>query len=69
MEKPRVIQFFIKEAEEGGYFAKAVSFPIFTQGETLEDVTRNIQESVNTHFDVTRDKIPVLVNFELPVTA
>ncbi|MFZ2522579.1 MAG: type II toxin-antitoxin system HicB family antitoxin [Minisyncoccia bacterium] len=69
MEKPRIIQFFIEKAEEGGYCAKAVLFPIFTQGETLDEVVKNIQEAVFVHFDSNEAKFPVLVNFELPVTA
>jgi len=66
MEKPRIIQFFIKKAEEGGYYAQAVLFPIFTQGETLDEVTKNIQEAVDVHFGSSQIKLPVLVNFELP---
>lgn len=67
MEKPRVIQFFIEKAEEGGYYAKAALLPIFTQGETLDEIAKNIQEAVDTHFDSTHLNTPVLVNFELPV--
>jgi predicted RNase H-like HicB family nuclease len=69
MEKPRIIQFFIEKAEEGGYYAKAALFPIFTQGETLDEVAKNIQEAVDVHFEAHSVKIPVLVNFELPVLA
>lgn len=69
MEKPRIIQFFIEKAEEGGYYARAALFPIFTQGETLDEIAKNIQEAVNVHFDSACAKMPVLVNFELPVTA
>ena len=69
MEKPRIIQFFIEKAEEGGYFAKAALFPIFTEGETLDEVVKNIQEAVDVHFDPACKKIPVLVNFELPAVA
>jgi len=50
MEKPRIIQFFIEKAEEGGYYARAALFPIFTQGETLDEIAKNIQEAVNVHF-------------------
>lgn len=67
MEKPRTIQFFIEKAEEGGYYAKAVLFPIFTQGETLDEIVKNIQEAVDVHFDSDHTNMPVLVNFELPV--
>jgi len=69
MEKPRIIQFFIEKAEEGGYYAKAALFPIFTQGETLDEIAKNIQEAVDVHFETNKIKLPVLVNFELPVVA
>lgn len=69
MEKPRVIQFFIEKAEEGGYYARAILFPIFTQGETLDEIAKNIQEAVDVHFDSVHLKTPVLVNFELPAVA
>ncbi|OHA89118.1 MAG: hypothetical protein A3C70_02260 [Candidatus Zambryskibacteria bacterium RIFCSPHIGHO2_02_FULL_43_14] len=69
MEKPRIVQFFINKAEEGGYYARAALFPIFTQGETLDEIARNIQEAVDTHFDFDHKNMPVLVNFELPVAA
>ena len=69
MERPRIIQFFVEKAEEGGYYAKAMLFPIFTQGETLDEVAINIQEAVEAHFDTGKEKLPVLVNFELPTLA
>ncbi len=69
MDKPRIIQFFINKAEEGGYYAKAVLFPIFTQGETLDETVKNIKEAVDVHFDSPSANIPVLVNFELPAVA
>ncbi len=69
MEKPRIIQFFIEKAEEGGYYARAALFPIFTQGETLDEIAKNIQEAVDAHFEPNKTKIPVLLNFELPAVA
>ncbi len=69
MEQPRIIQFFIEKAEEGGYYAQAALFPIFTQGETLDEIVENIQEAVDVHFDPAEAKKPVLVNFELPAAA
>ena len=69
MNTPRIIQFIIEKAEEGGYTAKALLFPIFTQGETLDEVAKNIQEAVQCHFDEEKNSLPVLVNFELPAFA
>jgi predicted RNase H-like HicB family nuclease len=66
VKKTRIIQFLIEKAEEGGYTAKALIFPIFTQGKTLDETVKNIQEAVECHFDNENEPIPVLVNFELP---
>lgn len=66
MEKPRILQFVIEKAEEGGYIAKAVPFPIFTEGETLDEVAKNIREAVDCYFEEENNNPPVLVNFELP---
>ena len=44
MEKPNVIQFYIQNDPDGGYTAEAVGYSIFTQGETLDDIVKNIQE-------------------------
>ena len=44
------IIFEIREAEEGGYCAKALGHSIFTQGENLEDLRAMIQDAVKGHF-------------------
>lgn len=67
MEKPRILQFVIEKAEEGGYIAKAMLFPIFTEGQTLDEVVKNIREAVDCYFESENNNPPVLVNFELPV--
>ena len=37
----------IHEAEEGGYWAEVPALPgCVTQGETIEDVTRNLREAI-----------------------
>jgi predicted RNase H-like HicB family nuclease len=45
------IIFVIEDAVEGGYIAKALGFSIFTQGETIEELRKNIREAVICHFD------------------
>lgn len=69
MNTPQIVQFFIEKAEEGGYTARALLFPIFTQGETLDEVARNIREAVDCYFEDKSTQPPVLINFELPVLA
>jgi predicted RNase H-like HicB family nuclease len=54
------IIFILEEDIEGGYTARALEFPIFTQGETLEEVKRNIKDALRCHFD-EEDKIPKVI--------
>jgi predicted RNase H-like HicB family nuclease len=43
--------FFITEAEEGGFIAKAPQVGIYTQGETWDELLQNIKEAIHCHFD------------------
>jgi predicted RNase H-like HicB family nuclease len=46
------IIFEVKEDEtEGGYVAQALGHGIHTQGETLEELRKNVLEAVDCHFD------------------
>ena len=38
---------------DGGYSASALGYGIHTQGETLEEIRRNIKEAVECYFDET----------------
>jgi len=50
--------FSVQESAEGGYEAKALGFPIFTQGETLEELRAMVLDAVRCHFDeVQRPRI------------
>ncbi|KKQ35079.1 MAG: 2-oxoisovalerate dehydrogenase, E1 component beta subunit [Candidatus Nomurabacteria bacterium GW2011_GWB1_37_5] len=72
MKTPNVIQFFIQAAEEGGYTAEAIGHSIYTQGETLDEIVRNIKEAVECHFNedkVVSQSFPIMVNFALPTLA
>ncbi len=44
------IIFLIEEAPEGGYTARALGESIFTEGDTLEEIKRNIKDAVDCHF-------------------
>ena len=49
---PTEIIFEITEDEaEGGYSASALGYGIHTEGESLEDIRRNIREAVDCFFD------------------
>jgi hypothetical protein len=44
------IIFSIQESPEGGYEARALGHAIFTQGETMDELRRNVREAVHCHF-------------------
>jgi len=43
--------FLVENAEEGGFVARALGEPIFTQAEDLEDLRLQIRDAVLCHFD------------------
>jgi predicted RNase H-like HicB family nuclease len=52
--------FEIRDAEEGGFWARALGQSIFTQGDSWEELRHNISEAVRVHFDDSRE-IPRVV--------
>jgi predicted RNase H-like HicB family nuclease len=51
--------FVVEEALDGGYTAKALGEPIFTQAEDIEELHRNVREAVTCHFEA--DKRPAML--------
>jgi predicted RNase H-like HicB family nuclease len=47
--------FLVEEADEGGYIARALHHPIFTQADTLEELMEMIRDAVICH----RDEYPL----------
>lgn len=45
------IIFLVEEAEEGGYTARALGASIFTEGDNLDEIRRNVREAVDCHCD------------------
>ena len=43
--------FSVEESPEGGFEARALGHPIFTQGETMEDLRKMVREAVRCHFE------------------
>jgi predicted RNase H-like HicB family nuclease len=43
--------FEIRDAEEGGYYARALGHSIFTEGNTWDDLRSNLIEAVSLHFE------------------
>lgn len=67
-----IIQFTIQKYKKY-YVAQGVELAIVTQGKTLDELTRNINEAVALHLegeDLTElglaERPSILVNFELP---
>jgi predicted RNase H-like HicB family nuclease len=43
--------FEVRDAEEGGYWARALGHSIFTEGDTWEDLRTNVVEAISLHFE------------------
>ena len=43
--------FEIRDAEEGGFCARALGHAIFTEAETWEDLRANVLEAATLHFE------------------
>jgi hypothetical protein len=56
------IIFLVEESQEGGYIAKGLGVSIFTEGETIEDLQKNIKEAILCHFDVEKTRLIRLIN-------
>jgi hypothetical protein len=43
--------FEIRDAEEGGYYARALGHAIFTEAEMWDELRENVLEAVSAHFE------------------
>ena len=43
--------FEVRDAEEGGYFARALGHGIFTEADTWEELRANVLEAMAVHFE------------------
>jgi hypothetical protein len=43
--------FEVRDAEEGGYCARALGHAIFTEAETWEELRANVLEAASLHFE------------------
>jgi hypothetical protein len=43
--------FEIGDAEEGGYCARALGHPVFTEAETWDELREDVLEAVSLHFE------------------
>ncbi len=68
----RIIQVYVSKGDKY-YVAEGIDLPIVTQGKTLDELARNIEEAVELHlegenpadFGIAPDP-SILMNFELP---
>jgi hypothetical protein len=49
------IIFVVEEDPEGGYSARALGQSIFTEGETWDELKKNVQEAVACHYEGEAD--------------
>jgi hypothetical protein len=45
------VMFVIEEAPEGGYVARCLTAPIFTEADSLGEVAARVRDAVRCHFD------------------
>jgi hypothetical protein len=45
------IIFTIEESADGGYEARALGHPLFTEADTLDELKQMIRDAVRCHFD------------------
>jgi predicted RNase H-like HicB family nuclease len=45
------IIFEVRETEEGGFWARALGYSIFTQGEDWDDLRTMVKDAVTCHFE------------------
>ena len=47
--------FEVRDAEEGGFYARALGKPIFTQAETWDELRANVLEAIEVFFDTPEE--------------
>jgi hypothetical protein len=59
--------FEVRDAEEGGYCARALGHAIFTEAETWEELRENVLEAVSLHFGDGLGRPPTAqLRFQIP---
>jgi hypothetical protein len=43
--------FLVEEAAEGGFTARAIGVPVFTEADTIDELRHAIRDAVRCHFD------------------
>lgn len=58
------IIFDVQESPEGGYEARALGHPIFTQADDLKELRAMVQDAVRCHFEGNGDR-PAVIRLHL----
>ncbi|MFW5782643.1 MAG: type II toxin-antitoxin system HicB family antitoxin [Candidatus Muiribacteriaceae bacterium] len=54
------IIFLVEEDPEGGYTAKSLSESIYTQGDNIDELKKNIIDAIDCHFDDENKRPPII---------
>jgi len=57
------IIFIVEEDPEGGYTAQALGYSIFTEGESLEELKKNVKDALKCHFE--KEEIPLFIRLHI----
>jgi predicted RNase H-like HicB family nuclease len=55
--------FLVEESSEGGYEARALGESIFTEGEDLAELKKNVKEAVITHYEDGKHPAVIRLHF------
>jgi hypothetical protein len=55
--------FEVRDAEEGGFCARALGFSIFTEGDNWDELRSNVLEATELHFEESAER-PRLVQLQ-----
>ena len=60
---PETLHIKLHKAEEGGYWAKVIEIPCYSQGETLSELFDILTKAIYTYYDVPEKLIPELGSY------
>ncbi len=60
MSNTEIIFEVTEDEVDGGYSASALGYGIHTQGDSVEDIRRNVREAVDCYFDETMERPSVI---------
>ena len=60
MSNTEIIFEVTEDEVDGGYSASALGYGIHTQGDSIEDIRRNVREAVDCYFDETMERPSVI---------